>query len=315
MTQKTVLVTGGAGFIGSHLVDRLISLGHRVVVVDDLSSGRLQNLDRGAVFYHTNISHPSVEEIVRNEQPDIIAHHAAQISISESVRDPIRDAEINIQGTLRLMELSRRYGVGKFIFASSGGALYGEPEQNPCSEQHPVRPISPYGLSKFSAEGYLGMYHSIYRLPYVALRYGNVYGPRQDPHGEAGVIAIFARAMLEGKQPKIYGSGRQERDFIYVDDVIDANIAAMDEGQGEYNVGTGTPTSVNQIFEMLKGILKYRWTPTYGPAKPGEVFSISLDSSKLQREMGWMPKLSLEQGLVQTVDYLRSSIRSTTVER
>ena len=315
MIQKTVLVTGGAGFIGSHLVDRLISLGHRVVVVDDLSSGRLQNLDRAAVFYHTSINHPSVEEIVRNEQPDIIAHHAAQVSISESVRDPIRDAEINIQGTLRLIEISRRFGVGKFIFASSGGALYGEPDQNPCSEQHPVRPISPYGLSKFSAEGYLGMYHNIYRLPYVALRYGNVYGPRQDPNGEAGVVAIFARAMLEGKQPKIFGSGRQERDFIYVDDVIDANIAAMDEGQGEYNVGTGASTSVSQIFDMLKGILKYRWTPTFGPAKPGEVFSISLDSTKLQREMGWMPKLSLEQGLAQTVDHLRNALKGTIVER
>ena len=315
MIQKTVLVTGGAGFIGSHLVDRLISLGHRVVVVDDLSSGRLHNLDRAAVFYHTSINNPSVEEIVRNEQPDIIAHHAAQVSISESVRDPIRDAEINIQGTLRLIEISRRFGVGKFIFASSGGALYGEPDQNPCSEQHPVRPISPYGLSKFSAEGYLGMYHNIYRLPYVALRYGNVYGPRQDPHGEAGVVAIFARAMLEGKQPRIFGSGLQERDFIYVDDVIDANIAAMDEGQGEYNVGTGAATSVSQIFDMLKGILKYKWTPTFGPAKPGEVFSISLDSTKLQREMGWMPKLSLEQGLAQTVDHLRSALKGTTVER
>ena len=315
MIEKSVLVTGGAGFIGSHLVDRLISLGHRVVVVDDLSSGRLQNLNRGAVFYHTSINHPSVEEIVRQEQPDIIAHHAAQVSISESVRDPIRDSEINIQGTLRLIELSRRYGVGRFIFASSGGALYGEPDRNPCNEQQPVRPVSPYGLSKYSAEGYLGMYHNIYRLPYVALRYGNVYGPRQDPAGEAGVVAIFARAMLEGKQPRIYGSGRQERDFIYVDDVIDANIAAMDEGQGAYNVGTGSGTSVARIFEMLKEILGYRWDATYGPAKPGEVFSISLDSSKLQQEMGWMPKLSLEQGLAQTVEYVRSTLKSSTVER
>ena len=315
MDSKVVLVTGGAGFIGSHLVDKLLSLDHRAVVVDDLSTGRLQNLNKGAVFYHTSINHPSVEEIIEHEQPDIIAHHAAQISVAESVKDPVHDAEINIQGTLRLIELSRRYGIGKFIFASSGGTLYGEPEENPCTEQHPVQPLSPYGLSKFSAERYLEMYYHIYRLNYVTLRYGNVYGPRQSPHGEAGVIAIFAKAMLEGKQPKIYGTGTQERDFVYVDDVVDANIAAMEEGQGEYNVGTGRATSVTQIFEMLKTIVKYKWGPTYGPSPPGEVFSISLDSSKLQKEMGWAPQLTLEEGLALTVEYFRGPNRNSNVDR
>ena len=312
MDAKTVLVTGGAGFIGSHLVDRLLSLGHKVVVVDDLSSGRLQNLNKGAVFYHTSINHPSIEEIIEREQPDIIDHHAAQISVAESVRDPVRDAEINIQGTLRLVELSRRYGIGKFILASSGGTLYGEPEENPCSESHPIRPLSPYGLSKSSAERYLEMYHHTYRLSYVTLRYGNVYGPRQDPHGEAGVIAIFARAMLEGKQPRIFGTGDQERDFVYVDDVIDANLAAMEDGQGEYNVGTGQATSVIRIFELLKGIIKYKWDPVYGPARPGEVFSISLDSSKIQEAMTWTPRVSLEEGLSRTASYFRESLRELT---
>ena len=303
------LVTGGAGFIGSHLVDRLLSLGNKVVVVDDLSSGRLQNLNKGAVFYHTSINHPSIEEIIQREQPDIINHHAAQISVSESVRDPVKDAEINIQGTIRLAELARRYGIVKFILASSGGTLYGEPEENPCNEQHPIRPLSPYGLSKSSAERYLEMYYQTYRLNYVTLRYGNVYGPRQDPHGEAGVIAIFAKAMLEGKQPRIFGTGEQERDFVYIDDVVDANVAAMEDGHGEYNVGTGHATSVSRIFQMLKGIIKYKWDPIYGPARPGEVFSVSLDSTKLEKGLDWMPKQDLEEGLRLTAKYFQESLK------
>ena len=311
MTGKTVLVTGGAGFIGSHLVDRFLSLGHRVVVVDDLSTGRLQNLNRGATFYHTSITHSGLEEIFEREQPAIVNHHTAQASVSESVKDPVRDAEVNIQGTLRLTELSRRYGVERFIFSSSGGAIYGEPGYMPCDENHPVNPLSPYALSKHVAEEYLELYHHAYRLNYVTLRYGNVYGPRQDPHGEAGVIAIFAMAMLEGKQPRIYGTGEQERDFVYVDDVVDANILAMEGANGEFNIGTGRATSVNRIFELLKGIIKYKWSPAHGPGRPGEVFKISLDSSKFEKEFGWKPQVSLEEGLARTVEYFHKVVGSS----
>ena len=310
MSAKTILVTGGAGFIASHLVDRLLSLGHRVVIVDDLSTGRLQNLNKAATFYHTSITQPALEEIFQREQPAIVNHHAAQISVSQSVTDPVKDAEVNIQGTLRLIELSRRYGVDKFIFSSSGGAIYGEPLYVPCDEKHLINPVSPYALSKHVAEEYLELYNHTYRLNHVTLRYGNVYGPRQNPHGEAGVVAIFATTMLDGKQPRIYGSGEQERDFIFVEDVIDANILAMEEGQGEYNIGTGQETSVNRIFELLKDILKYRWSPVYGPARPGEVFKISLDSSKFTEEFGWRPKLSLEEGLSRTVEYFRKTGRT-----
>ena len=310
MKSKTVLVTGGAGFIGSHLVDKFVSLGHRVVVVDDLSTGRLQNLNKGAIFYHSSITYPGLQEIFEREQPAIVNHHAAQISVTRSVQDPVKDAEVNIQGTLRLIELSRRYGVEKFIFSSSGGAIYGEPRYIPCDEKHPINPLSPYALSKHVAEEYLALYHHTYRLDYVALRYGNVYGPRQDPHGEAGVVAMFAMAMLQGKQPNIYGTGEQERDFVYVDDVVDANTLAMEAGHGGYNVGTGLGTSINRVFELLKGIMKYRWSPTYGPARPGEVFKTRLDKSKFEQEFGWTPKVSLEEGLSRAVEYFRNVVRS-----
>ena len=311
MRTKTVLVTGGAGFIGSHLVDRVIAIGHRVVVVDDLSSGRLQNLNKSAVFYHTSITSPSLPEIFERERPDIVDHHAAQISVTQSVKDPVRDAEVNIQGTLRLIELSRAHGVEKFIFSSSGGTIYGEPAYTPCDESHPVNPLSPYALSKHAAEEYLALYHHIYRLHYVTLRYANVYGPRQDPYGEAGVVAIFIVAMLEGKQPRIFGTGEQSRDMVFVEDVVDANILAMEEGQGEYNIGTGQETSVNRIFELIKSIIKYRWDPVYGPARPGEVFKSSLDSSKFAAEFEWSPKMHLEQGIARTVDYFRAVAGST----
>lgn len=310
MSGETVLVTGGAGFIGSHIVDRLLSLGYRVAVVDDLSMGRLQNLNKGAMFYHTSITEPSLDEVFEREKPTMVNHHAAQISVFESVRDPLRDAEVNIQGTLRLIELSRRHGVEKFIFPSSGGSIYGEPQYAPCDEDHPINPLSPYALSKHVAERYLQLYHHSYRLDYATLRYGNVYGPRQDPHGEAGVVAIFARAMLEGKRPKIYGSGDQERDFIYVDDVVDANILAMEAQHREYNIGAGHGTSVNTIFQTLKDAIRFRWRPEYGPARPGEVFKISLDYSKMGKEFGWTPKVDLAEGLGRTVEYFRSTVRA-----
>ena len=315
MSPKTVLVTGGAGFIGSHVVDRLVSLGHKVVIVDDLSTGRLQYLNKSATFYHSTVTSPGLEEIFAREQPAIVNHHAAQISVSQSVKDPVKDAESNILGTLRLVELSRRYGVEKFIFASSGGTIYGNPQYMPCDEEHPINPPSPYGLSKRAAEQYLEFYYQRYRLNFVTLRYGNVYGPRQDPHGEAGVVAIFGMQMLEGTQPRIYGSGEQERDFVHVDDVVDANVRAIDGGHGHYNVGTGQGTSVNRIFQLLRDIIKYRWGPILAPARPGEVFKISLDSSKIAAELGWTPRMSLEEGMNSTVAYFRSVFNSQANDR
>ena len=305
MNPKKILVTGGAGFIASHIVDRYLSLGHKVVIVDDLSTGRLQNLNKGATFYHTSITKPGLEEIFEREQPEIVNHHAAQISVGRSVKDPAHDAEVNIQGTVRLVELSRSHGVEKFVFASSGGAIYGEPQYVPCDEAHPITPLSPYALSKHVGEEYLAMYHKIYRLEYVILRYGNVYGPRQDPHGEAGVVSIFTQAMLEGKQPKIFGTGDQERDFVFVEDVVEANVCALERGQGGYNVGTGRGTSVNEVFRNLGDITKYKWGPVYGPSRPGEVFKISLDYSRVQKEFAWEPRVALEDGLAQTVEYFR----------
>ena len=307
---KTALVTGGAGFIGSHLVDRLLSLDYKVIIVDNLSSGKLKNLNPGATFHHVDITHPSVTEVFQREEPDLVFHLAAQISVTESMKDPIKDAETNVLGTLRLLEAARRSGIEKFIYSSTGGALYGNPEVIPCGDQHPVAPLSHYGMSKYLGERYLELYLQLHRLHYVILRYGNVYGPRQDPHGEAGVVAIFTRAMLDGKQPQIFGDGSQERDYISVTDVVEANICAIKYGDGTaYNIGTGQRTSVNRIFGLLRSIIGYKWDPQHGPNRPGEVYQISLDSSRATAELGWTPQMDLEDGLRQTVDYFRQAVR------
>ena len=308
---KTALVTGGAGFIGSHLVDRLVSQGFRVVVIDNLSTGKLKNLNPAATFHHVDITNKSVVEVFQREQPDLVFHLAAQASVSVSTKDPIHDSDINVMGTLRLLEAARRCGIEKFIYSSTGGALYGEPQYTPCDENHPIVPLSPYALSKYVGELYLQLYHRLYLLNYTTLRYGNVSGPRQEPHGEAGVVAIFTQAMLEGKQPQIFGDGNQERDFVYIDDVVEANLAAIERGDADaFNIGTGEKTSVNRIFESIQSIIKYRWGPEHGPARPGEVYQISLDGSKAARELGWTPKATLEEGLGQTVEYFRENVKA-----
>ena len=310
-TAKTALVTGGAGFIGSHLVDRLLSEGYKVVVVDDLSTGKLQNLNPAATFHHTEITHPSIQEVFKRTQPDLVFHLASQVSVTNSTKDPIKDAQINVIGTLNLLEASRRSTVQKFIFSSTGGALYGEPDVNPCPEVANIAPLSAYGLSKHLAEQYLELYHRLYHLNYTALRYANVYGPRQDPRGEAGVIAIFTQAMLEGKPPQIFGSGDQERDFLYVSDVVEANILAVSRGDGQtFNIGTGQSTSVNQIYERLQSILQFRWDAERRPQRPGEVHKIGLECSKAARALGWSPSVELESGLERTIDHLRKSVRT-----
>jgi UDP-glucose 4-epimerase len=306
-SPKTALVTGGAGFIGSHLVDRLLSLDYRVAVVDDLSTGRLGNLDPAAVLYLADITHPSIRGVLQQERPSLVFHLAAQVSVSYSTRDPIRDAECNVLGALRLLEAARSCGVAKVIYSSTGGALYGEPETNPCPEEHPIAPLSPYGTSKYLFEQYLMLYRRLHGLNYTILRYGNVYGPRQDPHGEAGVVAIFAQAMLEGRETRIFGDGLQERDFVYVGDVVEANISAIDRGEGQaFNVGTGQGSTVNQVFDALKGLTRYRQAAQYHPVRPGDVYKISLECGKARRELGWSPQTELEEGLRHTVEYFRN---------
>ena len=308
---KTALVTGGAGFIGSHLVDRLLSLGYKVVVIDNLSSGKLKNLNPAASFHHSDITQPASAEVFQMEQPDFVFHLAAQTSVSYSTRDPVKDSEVNVIGTLRMLEAARRHGVEKFIYSCTGGALYGEPEEDPCPDDHPVTPLAPYGMSKQLGELEMEFYRRIYRLNYTSLRYGNVYGPRQDPHGEAGVIAIFSQAMLEGKQPEIFGDGNQERDFISVDDVVEANILAIDRGDGmSMNIGTGQRTSINRIFELLKDIIGYKWVPVHSAARLGDVYQISLQSFRAQQELGWTAQVDLEEGLRQTVEYFRETAQA-----
>ena len=306
--RRSALVTGGAGFIGSHMVDRLVDEGYRAVIVDDLSTGKLKNLNHEATFHHMNITQPALLDVFNREKPDLVFHFAAQSSVTRSVKDPILDNEVNVLGTLRLLEASRRAGVEKVIYSSTGGALYGEPEAVPCPDDAPVVPISPYGMSKYMAEQYLDFYARQYRLNFTTLRYGNVFGPRQDPLGEAGVVAIFISAILGGHRPRIFGDGNQARDFVYVDDVVDANIAAVFRGHRQsLNVATGELTSVNQLYEMLKEITGFLWDPEHGPARTGDVYRISLDCSKAERELGWTPKTSLAEGLARTVAYLREN--------
>ena len=308
---KTALVTGGAGFIGSHLVGRLLELGYRVVVIDNLSSGKLKNLNPAATFHHSDITQPAASEVFQREQPDLVFHLAAQPSVSNSTRAPVRDSEVNVIGTLRMLEAARRYGVDKFIYSSTGGALYGEPEGDPCPDDHPIKPLAPYGMSKYLGELDMEFYRRLYRLNYTSLRYGNVYGPRQDPHGEAGVVAIFSQAMLEGKQPEIFGDGNQERDFVCVADVVEANILAIDRGDGmAMNIGSGQKTSINGIFELLKDIIGYRWGPLHSAARLGDVYQISLGSARAKVELGWTPQVELEDGLRQTVEYFRETVQA-----
>ena len=309
---RCALVTGGAGFIGSHMVDRLLTEGYRVIIVDDLSSGKLKNVNHHATFHHLSITQPALLEVFSREKPDLVFHMAAQSSVSRSTREPILDSEINVLGTLRLLDAARRTGVDKIIYSCTGGALYGDPISVPCSDDAPVAPISPYGMSKYIAEQYLEFYRRQYLLNYTSLRYGNVYGPRQDPDGEAGVVAIFIAAMLKGSRPVIFGDGGQERDFIAVDDVVEANIAAIDRSSGKaMNIATGELTSINRIFELLKEITGFRWDPSHAPARAGDVYRISLDCSLAAEELGWTPRTTLFDGLTRTVEYMNGNVPAT----
>lgn len=303
-----ILVTGGAGFIGSHVVDAYINAGHKVVVVDDLSSGNRSNNNPKATFVQLDIRSDDLRKIFERERIDAVNHHAAQMDVRRSVDDPQYDASVNVLGSLNLLENCRRFGVKKFIFASTGGAIYGEQDYFPADENHPVRPLSPYGVTKLATEKYLYYYNSVCGLSSVALRYANVYGPRQNPHGEAGVVAIFTSKMLKGEQPMINGDGKQTRDYVFVNDVVDANVAALNYQQSDvFNVGTGIETDVNQLFEELRGLTEARCTEKHGPPKPGEQKRSVVDHSKAKRMVGWQPKFSLREGLKRTVEYFKTN--------
>jgi len=301
-----VLVTGGAGFIGSHVVDAFLDAGHEVVIVDNLVTGRQSNLNPRAKFYEVDIRDPALAEVFERERPEVVDHHAAQMDVRKSVADPLYDADVNVRGTVHLLEVARRTGVRKVVYISTGGAVYGEPQYLPCDEAHPINPVCQYGVSKHVGEHYLYVYKELYGLDYAVLRYPNVYGPRQNPHGEAGVIAIFTGQMLAGQPVTIFGSGEQERDFVYVGDCAYANVLAAAPGpSGIYNIGCGVGTSVNLLFSELQTIMDYSQSAAYGPARPGETSKIYLDSRRAQADMGWRQTVSLTDGLRQTVNYLR----------
>jgi len=300
-----VLVTGGAGFIASHVVDLYLRNGYEVVVVDDLSTGRVTNLNPAAKFYKLDIRDPGLADVFELERPDFVNHHAAQMDVRRSVAQPIFDADVNILGSLNLIECAKRFIVKRFVYISTGGAVYGEPEYLPCDEAHPINPICQYGASKHTVEHYLYMYKVNYGLEYTVLRYPNVYGPRQDPLGEAGVVAIFIGKMLRDEQVVINGDGNQERDFVFVGDCARANLLALQasQGLGIINLGSGKGTTVNEIYQKLQDITSYSLEVKHGPAKLGETRKIYLDGNKALRLLGWRATIGLDEGLRNTVDY------------
>jgi UDP-glucose 4-epimerase len=309
-----ILVTGGAGFIGSHVVDAYVAAGHEVGILDNFSTGNEANLNREAEVHRVDLrDRDAVEKAVASFRPEIVNHHAAQSEVPKSVADPGLDAHINIVGGLNLLKASVDHKVKKVIFISTGGALYGEPDVVPADESHPVRPLSPYGTSKFSFEQYLGTFKRTFGLEFTVLRYANIYGPRQDFYAEEGrVVAIFASRMLERKPVTVDGDGEQSRDMLHVGDAATANLAALERGDGEtFHISTGEPVSVNDLFRKLAVLTDYKNAPNHGPRRKGDVFRIALDNSKARRDLEWEPQVSLEEGLSLTVDYFREQVSQT----
>lgn len=303
-----ILVTGGAGFIGSHVVDGLVGRGHAVTVIDDLSTGSRKNLHPRSELYVMDVRSRDAALLVRDLRPDVVIHHAAQMSVSRSVREPLLDADVNVIGSLGLLEGARDAG-SRLVFASSGGALYGETDVLPTPESHPTWPISPYGVSKLAFEQYLHCYQVEHGVRYVALRYANVYGPRQNAEGEAGVVASFCSKILRGEQPVINGDGLQTRDYVHIRDVVAANLAAVDsDAVGHYNVGTGRETNVKELFGELLRQMGVDGREVHGPARPGEQRRSVLDCSKIHRELGWRADVSVEHGLADTAAWFRAQL-------
>lgn len=302
-----ILVTGGAGFIGSNIVDAYIEAGHEIAIVDNLTTGKHENLNSRATFFELDIRDKKLFEVIADFKPEVINHHAAQIDVRKSVSDPVYNAEVNELGTLNLLQSAVKVKVKKIIFSSTGGALYGEVSQKSgADENHPQEPISPYAITKRSVEMYLYAYWKLYGLNFTVLRYGNVYGPRQDPLGEAGVIAIFCGKMIKGEAPTIYGDGKQLRDYVYAGDVAEINLIALERGENQiYNVGTGKGTSVNELFAVLKDIMRFKGDAAYAPARAGELFRSVLNGRKIKKELGWRPKTGIKKGLKRTLKWYK----------
>lgn len=305
-----IIVTGGGGFIGSNVVDRFLALGHEVAIVDNLCTGRRQNLNPGAQFHEVDITDAAALQAVFEQfRPQIVDHHAAQIDVRKAVDDPKLDATVNVLGGLSVIQSAMSVGIEKFIYASTGGAVYGNPEVIPCTEDTPARPISPYGISKHVLEHYLELYGIIDGLQWTVLRYANVFGPRQDPKGEAGVNAIFTGMMLSGQRPTIFGKGDKTRDYVFVGDVVEANVLALDKGAGEImNIGTGVQTTDREVYDAIAAAVGYTEPPIYTEERKGEVRHVALDASKAKRLLGWEPKVSFREGARLTVEYNRSQI-------
>ena len=313
-TNMKILVTGGAGFIGSHVVEAYLAAGHEVTVVDDLSTGFRHNVPDGVRLHEVDIRSELLEGVFAHEKPDVVNHQAAKANVRESFEKPLLYADVNVMGSVNVLECCRKYGVRKVIYASTGGAVYGEPQELPVTENHPINPLDPYGASKHHVEHYLRIYKSSFGIDYTILRYPNVYGPRQDPLGEAGVVAIFVGKMLNQGRPVINGTGDQERDFVYVGDVARASVLALDRAGGEtVNIGSGIPASVNRITDLLKEVSGFQGEIGHGPAKAGEVYRIFLNADRAAEKLGWTPQVSLEEGLRRTVDYFRTAVERVNV--
>jgi len=304
-----ILVTGGAGFIASHVSEGYLKAGHTVAIVDDLSTGKRENIPSAAKFYQCDVTDlEAIEEVIAEERPEIINHHAAQMDVRRSVREPLFDARVNILGGLGLLEIAVKYKIRKFMYASTGGASYGEVETVPVDETHPTAPICHYGVSKITLERYLYLYKHLYGLNYTVMRYPNVYGPRQNPHGEAGVVAIFALQMLRGDRPTIYGDGSKTRDYTFIEDIVRANLALLEKGDGEIlNLGWGKPVSDFQIFELVRKAAGYSNSPQYAPVRNGEVAHIALNAGRAKAVSGWVPKVSIEDGIMRTVEFIKNA--------
>ncbi|MDI6785771.1 MAG: NAD-dependent epimerase/dehydratase family protein [bacterium] len=301
------LITGGAGFIGSNCVDKFIEKGLEVAVIDNLYTGHVENIHKNATFYEIDICDPKISEIFEKEKFDYLVHFAAQMNVRHSLKDPIFDAKVNVLGSINLIENCKKFKVSKFIYISTGGAVFGEPQYLPVDENHPINPLCPYGASKHTVEHYLYMYKENYNLNYTILRYPNVYGPKQDPLGEAGVIAVFTQLMMKNKRPTIFGDGEQTRDYVYVEDVVEAAYLALTKGDGgTYNIGSGIETNVNELFRNLKRILDSNLEPIYGAPIPGEIRRISLNGSLAKKKLFWKNPLTLEEGLRKTIEYYES---------
>ena len=303
-----ILVTGGAGFIGSHIVDAYIENNHRVIIIDNMSKGRKEFINPKATFHSISISDPHLASIIQNEKIDIINHHAAQISVSDSVKNPVKDAESNIIGTLQLLQNAVECNVERIIFASTGGAIYGEQDYFPARENHPQRPTSPYGLSKLSVEGYLRFYKEQYGLKSTVFRYGNVFGPRQNPNGEAGVVAIFYNRLLKGKNPVINGDGQQTRDYIFIRDIVHANLLALSLNDSDiFNVGTGQETTVNELTQLILEVSESNIATQSSKKNNFEQRRSCLDNKKIKEALNWSPQFSLKEGLSETFSFFKNN--------